>query len=906
MADFNEILDLLRETQSFFKWESREYKDFRDALSKLNKAMVAAGNRALGAANVQNLRELTAKAREAWGDYIGSIQEKIQSVANQENPEDPLTNRDKRRLEILGGMTELLDSDLLALRNADPQRGLNLEQIILENRGLTSDIRGKKEEKLSGSVSTRLVVEVNGQKGLFTEDYAVRDPKEVRRSYMQKYPRIAELLRNMGEREDYGDPWDVSFFKSPEDLEEKIFNKKSESINHAVRELEEAVKRWNLPFPEGLRRQDGKEWFENPEFVREFSDAVYNIAVAKDMMTGVRVAGFKIGKNVPRRNAAMSAVADRLGMPELIARSKVMTIKTDGGDKSGVFMEWGRGKDLNSTYDKFKIDPEMTGKPKKFDTAKGLKDAANLQVLDFICGNADRHCGNMLYQFEEIDGVPTLTGLQGIDNDASFGEITAEHGQNKLAGPDWMRVMTRSAAETVLSLTEEQLRYSLYGLVDEAEIDYAWERTALLQEKIKSSLQEKWKNDTDLRPGSIRVLDDDSPAWGKLSFRELQSVASLDEKYGIFDSVSNMIYLYSSMEGRQGIVYNDHSRRGLRTNYYKEYVAGTVCGDLHEAECPPAAGQMTDDDIFALYRNRRTLHGDQALIQKGARFFDAFIRQERFARIDGNINRDTGFFDHDKCIFIDGMKASEYVRKYSPEHAGDRNYVKAQIMAALTSGRHHVDYVMLRTDSTGHFKVSSTEFSMDLSRLDGKERPFEYSRETRRQKLLNDEEGRFERQNAVEQQVLREADESADRKMEELVKNDPVRGELFRNIPYRELYNKTPEEVEQRLDREAEMFEKKRISRIIREKEKEPFNKIKEALKPDAPAAGQPVRRDRLSLEALGLEMPRQKNAAQANGAPRAQKEQAGQAEGQQNPQQNQAEEAGVQGRRRNSVPGRK
>ena len=54
------------------------------------------------------------------------------------------------------------------------------------------------------------------------------------------------------------------------------------------------------------------------------------------------------------------------------------------------------------------------------------------------------------------------------------------------------------------------------------------------------------------------------------------------------------------------------------------------------------------------------------------------------------------------------------MKKYSEELANDEDYVKAQIVAALTSGRHHVDYVALRTDSTGHFRVNAAEVEKHL------------------------------------------------------------------------------------------------------------------------------------------------------------------------------------------------
>ncbi len=902
MADFTNVLDELKETQSFFKRESQEYKDFRDALANLNKAMIAAGNRALTAGQLQNLRVLTAKARETWGAYIGSIQEKIQSVANQENPTDPLTNRDKRRLVILNGMTELLDGDLDALRNADPQRGLNLEQVILENRGFTADIRGKKAEHVGGAINTRTVLEVNGRKGAFTEDYTVPDPEDTRREYARKYPLIGQLLMKMGNEEEYRSPWMSSMFESPEDLAQKILSGNDVSIKSCILTVTQAIKKWKLRFPQELQGQDGKKWFSNPEFVRQFSDAIYHISHAKDAAAPAEVGFFEYGKNVPRRNAAMSAVADRLGLSDVIARSKVMKIKTDGGDKTGVFMEWADGTDLDRINQTGELDKDFYGKKRKWNSGKLLKSAANLQVLDFICGNVDRHGGNMLYQFENINGVMTLTGLKGIDNDSSFGHFVIEDGAGPILPPEKMRIITKSAAEAVLALTEEELKYSLYGLVDEREIGSAWERTKLLQDELRRSLSSKWKSDHETRPDMIRVLDDDSPAWEKLNMKELYPPFGSREAGGLVRIIGSEQYDSNKKEKSLGLTYQDHTREGVRRAHYKETDEGVNYGPLRNLAFPVEMAGCTDDDVFALYRRREEMSGDEDLVRKGCIFFDRlfFSNSNRFSELDGNINRELGMDNNLGCIYIDGMKVSEYVKKYSPENADNKFYQKAQVIAALTSGRHHVDYVTLRTDEDGHFRALATEMTLDLSPLDGKEHVWESTRENRRKSLLKDEDTRLERQSKIEQEVEAAAEAQAGRKVEELIQNDPVRNEVFRTIPYRELYNKSPKEVEDRLDREVDARERARLEEAVRRKSEEirktSFDSARRALEEGAPQDANPRnvrRREPVTLEALNLEKPKKPAAPAVH------------AQEQQDQAQKQGEEAGIPKRRRNSVNGR-
>lgn len=56
-----------------------------------------------------------------------------------------------------------------------------------------------------------------------------------------------------------------------------------------------------------------------------------------------------------------------------------------------------------------------------FNNAPGLKSLVDIQILDFVCMNIDRHLGNMMFQFEgEGTKNPRFVGVQGIDNDLSF------------------------------------------------------------------------------------------------------------------------------------------------------------------------------------------------------------------------------------------------------------------------------------------------------------------------------------------------------------------------------------------------------------------------------------------------------------------------------------------------------
>ena len=870
MPDYQEILDSLRRTQGFFQFETKEYKDFRNALSALNKAMTACGNRNLTAAEVLSLRELTAKARETWGTYLAQIQERNPQGLLNQAPGDALST-DMRRMQILNGMTDMLDGDLAALRNYNIRRNLNLEQIILEGRGLTADVRGKYVPTVGAESNRRMVLEVNGVKGAFTEDFVGVTSAQVREEYSRKYPALAPVLHQM---QYMMNNYISSMANSPEELAEKMLNKSDQMINMVSRQFQQSLQNAGVQFPQQFTRQDGKTWFDNPEFVSQFADTIYHLCLAQDSMTTPTVAKIGPGLNIPRRNAAMSMIADRIGMPDLIARSKVMKVRTNEGEKTGVFMEWARGEDLRANEGK--LNRNLMGKPRNYNSARLIKSAADLQVLDYLCGNVDRHNGNMVYQFEEINGVMTLVGVQGIDNDASFGKIKGDKRESKLASLDSMRVMTASSAEAVLRLTKEELKYSLYGLVNEEEMEYAWERTERLQNKIRESMKIKWKSETSLRPDAIRILDDNSPVWGKLELKELKANMMNGEDGGVFQALESVTSGLDFQERKFGLQYQDHTRSGVRKNYYKPTSESTVYGDLKTFAFPNTNGNLTSQDVFMLYRNRRTLHEDPAAIAKGKQAFDQMFN--RIVPNNGQIHRDIGWTDRSDSVYIDGMPAKEYVRKYSPDNADNKDYVKAQVMAAITSGRHHVDMVTVRTQSDGTFKVSATEMTMDLSAMNGKQRFGEYSRETRRKSLIKDDDARLERQRTIEQAVLQKANSTADRKVNELISQDPMRSEAYRSISYFDSYKKGWQYIEKRLDQETDRREKERLRLAVRAKEdeieKKQFDNMKKNIEENREAAPAPVQarnevgdriREPISLAALDLAAPKKRLAANQN-----------------------------------------
>ena len=234
-----------------------------------------------------------------------------------------------------------------------------------------------------------------------------------------------------------------------------------------------------------------------------------------------QTAKIPFGGRIDNRNAAMSAVADLLGMPSVIARSKPMRIvDKDGKVVEGTFMEASKGLDpKNLSQEVLNVKPDSLENT----DGKGFKDIANLQILDYLCGNCDRHSANMRYQF---DHNGKLCGVQGIDNDSCFGVLTSkELGKGKqnfirMTNLFNLKVIPKETRDRVLALDASTLKYALrgYGL-SEKELRSAGARLETMQtfirEAARRDLEKNHKKDKKI----LRVMSDSD--FKKASITEL-------------------------------------------------------------------------------------------------------------------------------------------------------------------------------------------------------------------------------------------------------------------------------------------------------------------------------------------------------------------------------------------------
>lgn len=320
-------------------------------------------------------------------------------------------------------------------------------------------------EKMSGVQSSRLAVSYADESGKIHKGFLTKSETEVRsmsaalnelsEKLSQKYPNSQKAIRHATR--------DLNF--------QKAIMKKDDGQS-----LNRFLKHNQGVWLKGLEPDKKEKIFA--ELAQEMNGILVHGVIAKQ-------SGILPGSKIPQRNGAMSDVARLLGFPQLLAESHRVTVEENGKQISGVMMEAADidtvdNAALKSDSPFFKIDSE------EFDSETTLRSLADLQILDFLCGNTDRHKSNFFTRFDTSSpNHPKISGVQGIDNDTSFGVI--KNGTIRLAKADNLKIITPEMANAIESLSEEDLGEVLddYDLSD-AEKEAAKLRLNTLKEYISN------------------------------------------------------------------------------------------------------------------------------------------------------------------------------------------------------------------------------------------------------------------------------------------------------------------------------------------------------------------------------------------------------------------------------------
>ena len=451
---------------------------------------------------------------------------------------------------IVNGLQGMLNRDQEVLEQYDPSMPQSLPKVLGDARSSIVFLDNDEMQKLGGAQNSRIPITFKDNRGMehrgmftkatFSEDHdkLVNDILE-RAADRCPLTKGKESVRNMiktyrdRNKERLGKASDAQVFQELSKVlteKEEVWGKTKTKlkVNYLTSKL--GINPNDLAY-DGLKAVG--EAFQ--QYDRE-TDKKLSLYMNGGML------GMKEGERIDNLNSAMSAVTKLLGAPNLIANSVNMKfVDKEGKVQEGTFMDYSDGVDLAAGGETMKA---VNDAPFEGDSSwKGLKQMADLQVLDYICGNVDRHQGNMMYRTDEKGNI---VGVQGIDNDSSFG-LFAEKEENRhaLPGADHLNVISASMRKKVMGLTPAMLKYALRGRgLSEEKIDFAAKRLATLQTSIREgdAYYKAHPTDKAYEPGHLRTVSD----------KEFQKL-KIDQLYG-----KGEINLFSLTHGRMQAAINQH------------------------------------------------------------------------------------------------------------------------------------------------------------------------------------------------------------------------------------------------------------------------------------------------------------------------------------------------------------
>ena len=554
-GEYLEQLDIIRNNQRADTRNSPQFIQMNQRLSALNEAMnkMSGAGYLMTSEDISELRILYAEAGEALEAYLKHLPTWVPD--RWRSPEGLAR---QAGVETLRGF---MKQDLAALDSYNPKNPMRLTEFLRDARSIVVN-EPNQMEKIGDRLSTREVIEQNGQKGVFTENAVVTRSKLVfedvvnRRSVrygpadagrpvmdaVQRLAREHRTLRNLVRDLPVGTLSDLG-----RRFKENDFFNLDRDILEMIDRLKDNIQRENYPYKIITTDQEAA--------VASQEDRNFNTLIGELLEESARIKGssdnldsmdVERGRSIGDRNTAMSIVGDLIYCPDILARSTDMKLKLKNGNViRGSYMEWTKGQDIQYLSRCAPNNPEERKNLSfDFDSPKIIQDAGDLLALDYICGNTDRHMANFHVIFEkDPDGVYRYKGLQGIDNDLSFPVFGPKQMEKDKLEPDShtrlpedIVAMKESTAQAIMNLTKEKLTFALCHKLTKKEIDAAWERTQYLQNHIRKGMTHEWMSDDEIHPGQIHVIPDKSKAWDGIN---LSAVAHASPHLSFYHYLNN-------------------------------------------------------------------------------------------------------------------------------------------------------------------------------------------------------------------------------------------------------------------------------------------------------------------------------------------------------------------------------
>ncbi len=279
----------------------------------------------------------------------------------------------------------------------------------------------------------------------------------------------------------------------------------------------------------GFTDADAKRLAGDEHFIRMIKELVSRVnryatqADLERIQAGIQLDG---NSRVDLKNVLMTDVAEELGAPNVLARSRVAQVESDGRILEGIVMDKVDGVDFALIesgkavgHPMARITSDMIG---KVYNTEGLKDIADLQIVDYICLNVDRHNKNLFYQFDGLDtDTPKFTGVKGIDNDFSVGTMIPDPNEMTKALP----------AVNNLSVISEDMAKKFMDPKYPEKLAASFAKRGMSEENIKAAKARAEQIRNALKENRIRVVK--KGEWG----RGENTIDKLAEKHNYFSNI---------------------------------------------------------------------------------------------------------------------------------------------------------------------------------------------------------------------------------------------------------------------------------------------------------------------------------------------------------------------------------
>jgi len=446
-----------------------------------------------------------------------------------------IKNPELQQRALLYDVTQTLSTatkENSVLETLEPEEKISYMAMHARATNIIIDIGQGNLDKVGGAISTRHQVRYVDEKGKLQEGFFTEDV-DTGTSLKKFYEELVDLCPNMtaifSDLEggymfgpDYDDP---EFMKVA-----KLFPKISDDTAPDSTMTADSLKQFLRARGVSVKLLDEAALTdENAQNFQKFRSSVQNIDFGRKLRFEAN-SRQDSGYNVNNRNTAMSDMAAALGMKGLLAKSNPLTLIKDGKPIHGTFMAKAEGVSIDDVSPDTEL---MQGKELKIDYDKVVKDGTDMMVLDYICLNVDRHQNNHFYKIEKgSDGEPTLVGLQGIDNDDSFGNSVpdANEGVHWLPPLNEIIKITRQTADMVQGLTEGRIKGILLGKgLSEDEITACWNRAQKLQEHIRSGNVKIIKGNA--QKSDFEKMIQQGERIGKDSATPFENISQLQKEY---------------------------------------------------------------------------------------------------------------------------------------------------------------------------------------------------------------------------------------------------------------------------------------------------------------------------------------------------------------------------------------